>query len=161
MFYSQLFGEEDEEEGSEALEAALQAGETNQTEVDSLNQQASGFKSLRRAFSQSSEPLDGIARMAFEKVFHHDIKTLLGMSDMWKSRTPPTVLEFDKIRADNVAQNGHRNGVNGTTSQQLQDQRELSVGDCLDLFVSRYVFLPSVSRLISPLYLVPIDWQHG
>jgi ubiquitin-like 1-activating enzyme E1 B len=100
--------------------------------VDSLRQQAEGFKSLRMALSQSSEPIEDVAKRAFNKVFNQDIKTLLGMSDMWKSRTPPTVLDFDGIMAESVGQ--QVNGSNG----QLQDQRELSLADCLTLFVSRY-----------------------
>lgn len=128
---SQLFGEDETEDGDAQLDAALQAGETTLTEVDSLRSQAQAFSSLRRSLSQSSDVLDDIAKKAFDKVFNHDIQTLLGMSDMWKHRTPPTVLEYDKIKAQTLLRQG-----NGMTDK-LQDQRELTLADCLTLFVSR------------------------
>ena len=112
------------------------------------------------------------------QVFTSDILRLLSMEDMWRNRTKPTALEFDKIRegtfalpmpaqsqgqAPGTAQpNGNgsvsklSNGVNaaaatangfangsarGTTASQLKDQRELSLLDNLELFVSRYAYL--------------------
>jgi len=140
-FLPQLFGEEDEEEDEAALQAALEAGQTNQAEVDSLRQQAEGFKSLRRAFSQSSEPTEDLAKRAFDKVFNQDIKTLLTMSDMWSRRHEhqPTALDFEVIKGE--IENVHANGANG----QLKDQRDLSLCECLNLYLS------SVMRLATRL----------
>lgn len=82
------------------------------------------------------------------QVFDTDIRNLLIMADMWKSRSPPTPLDFDAIlngtfqnnesvngREGNSV-NGHSNGSNQTSV--LKDQRALSLKDNLDLFVSRY-----------------------
>ncbi len=50
------------------------------------------------------------------QVFHADILNLLSMADMWRSRAPPTPLDFDKIREGTFSlhrpqQNGvHANG---------------------------------------------------
>ena len=41
--------------------------------------------------------------MVFTKVFHADILNLLSMADMWRSRAPPTPLDFDQIRAGEFA----------------------------------------------------------
>lgn len=37
------------------------------------------------------------------QVFHSDILNLLSMADMWRSRAPPTPLDFDAIRAGTFA----------------------------------------------------------
>jgi ubiquitin-like 1-activating enzyme E1 B len=90
------------------------------------------------------------------------------MADMWRSRAPPLPLDFDAIkdgtfilREPSIAQassgtsKGMANGVvnsgtsgskstekllNGTngTAAGLKDQRSLTLGDNLALFVSRY-----------------------
>lgn len=86
------------------------------------------------------------------------------MADMWKSRSPPTPLDYDAIlkgtfttqngngvasSSSSVAsRSGQSNGslkpvknaqVNGTGSaSSLKDQRALSLKDNLDLFVSRW-----------------------
>jgi ubiquitin-like 1-activating enzyme E1 B len=102
------------------------------------------------------------------KVFNADIKNLLIMADMWRSRSPPVPLNFDKIMNGSFVlrpeQPEHANGTdsNGasgskTFSQQpngqakglpngtapaasavLKDQRALSLRDSLSLFVARY-----------------------
>jgi len=85
------------------------------------------------------------------------------MADMWKSRSPPTPLDYDAIlkgafttqNGNGVASSsssvasgsGQSNGssksvtngqVNGNaSSSSLKDQRALSLKDNLDLFVSR------------------------
>ena len=40
---------------------------------------------------------DDFARKVFEKVFRDDIDRLRSMEDMWKTRKPPTALDFDKV----------------------------------------------------------------
>ncbi|KAH8109913.1 hypothetical protein DFH11DRAFT_840626 [Phellopilus nigrolimitatus] len=105
----QLFGE-DEDAGGE-LDAAEKDGE-NAQEIATLRKEAQAFTAVRKALraahtlngktgsganslsaSGSADP----ARLAFNKVFTSDINNLLSMSDMWKSRAPPTPLDFDKI----------------------------------------------------------------
>ena len=40
---------------------------------------------------------DGFSRKIFEKVFKDDIDRLRSMEDMWKTRSPPTTLDFDGV----------------------------------------------------------------
>lgn len=40
------------------------------------------------------------SRQVFDKVFKEDINRLRSMEDMWKTRTPPGALDFDKISKD-------------------------------------------------------------
>ncbi|KAK7676268.1 hypothetical protein QCA50_020769 [Cerrena zonata] len=115
----QLFGE-DEDSGGELDEAEKQ-GE-NAQEIATLRKEAQAFKvvrSLLRTTTESGE--SDAAKRAFEKVFHSDILNLLSMADMWKSRAPPTPLEFDAIRKgtfkldkDSAQTNGTSN-TNGST----------------------------------------------
>jgi ubiquitin-like 1-activating enzyme E1 B len=39
------------------------------------------------------------AQRAFEKVFDADVRNLLSMADMWRTRAPPVPLPFDEIRS--------------------------------------------------------------
>jgi ubiquitin-like 1-activating enzyme E1 B len=98
---------------------------------------------------------------------------LLSMSDMWRSRAPPTPLDFDKIldgsfsavrssaninsqsngRPTGTSQQAQANGIapsdmpskNGKPSTSpnpsgsgLKDQRQLTLKENLELFVSRF-----------------------
>ncbi|KAF9810471.1 hypothetical protein IEO21_06901 [Rhodonia placenta] len=97
----QLFGE-DENAGGELDEAEKQ-GE-NAQEIATLRKEALAFKAVRAALRTPHE--DGsssAARIVFQKVFHSDILNLLSMADMWRSRAPPTPLDFDAIRAGTFA----------------------------------------------------------
>lgn len=40
---------------------------------------------------------DNFPRRMFEKVFTDDINRLRSMEDMWKTRSPPTALDFDSV----------------------------------------------------------------
>ena len=73
------------------------------------------------------------------------------MKDMWKSRSPPTSLDFDAIldgtfqlqshhgasanNTNNAAQNCNSTGLSPNPT--LKDQRTLTLKDSLDLFISR------------------------
>lgn len=84
------------------------------------------------------------------------------MADMWRSREPPTPLDFEGIRdgtfvmnkkthkEDTTAQSAPRatsatNGStsNGASTSGLKDQRALSLKDNVDLFVARFVYQPT------------------
>nr|BAF64519.1 Uba2 [Coprinopsis cinerea] len=133
----QLFGE-DEDAGGELDEAEKQ-GE-NAQEIAALRKEATAFKA---------------------KVFDSDIRNLLSMADMWKSRTPPTPLDYDGILSGEFTAkkpnapappvaNGNAvassskssdtaapaNGqTNGKSTSGLKDQRSLSLKDNLELFI--------------------------
>jgi ubiquitin-like 1-activating enzyme E1 B len=146
-------------------------------EIETLRKEAQAFKAVRQALrTPSPNGSSDVANTVFDKVrlhnhhvpffnlasyqvFNADIKNLLIMADMWKTRQPPTPLDFDGIMSDTFvhhsrAVNGTANGTatpststsassstpNGESSQiVLRDQRKLSLKDNLELFVSRFV----------------------
>ncbi|KAI0674079.1 hypothetical protein C8Q78DRAFT_1012729 [Trametes maxima] len=135
----QLFGE-DEDSGGELDEAEKQ-GE-NAGEIAALRKEAQAFKAVRAAL-RSAQTGDGAstsssaAQMVFSKVYHADILNLLSMADMWRSRAPPTPLDFDAIRAGSFvlarpAPNGTASAtkgrVNGTSSGSASAERSLNGG---------------------------------
>ncbi|KAF8960670.1 hypothetical protein BDZ97DRAFT_1833068 [Flammula alnicola] len=153
----QLFGEDEDATGE--LDDAEKQGE-NAQEIETLRKEAQAFKTVRNALRSSTDNLDA-AKLAFQKVFNADIKNLLIMADMWKSRSPPTPLDYDSIldgtfkgsnytngtSSSNAAasSSGHSNKnsssahgqVNGTASTStLKDQRALTLKDNLELFIS-------------------------
>ncbi|KAG8221773.1 hypothetical protein J3R82DRAFT_2087 [Butyriboletus roseoflavus] len=151
----QLFGED--ENGDAELDEAEKQGE-NAQEVVVLRKEALAYKAVRNAL-RSPDTTDDAAKTVFEKVFNADIKNLLSMADMWRSREKPTPLDFDAIVDDSFvvkestkgpasysnskAQvNGHVNGgaTRSASSSKgnsgLKDQRALTLQDNLALFVS-------------------------
>lgn len=111
---SQLFGEDEDSSGE--LDDAEKQGE-NAQEIATLRKEAQAFKAVRLALRspQSSSSYAGdAARMAFQKVFNSDIRNLLSMADMWRSRAPPTPLDFDAIMDGSFShKKTPANGVNG------------------------------------------------
>jgi ubiquitin-like 1-activating enzyme E1 B len=107
--------------------------------------------------------------LGYEQVFHSDILNLLSMPDMWRTRVPPTPLDFDSIldgnfvvspksrsnarpiknlpkqaRANGSEIHESDNGELPSTSSSgddadFKDQRKLSLRDNLELFISRFV----------------------
>ncbi|KAG6908635.1 hypothetical protein DXG01_003813 [Tephrocybe rancida] len=141
----QLFGE-DEDAGSE-LDAAEQQGE-NAQEIATLRKEAQAFNSVRTALRSTDPEINrDAAKLAFQKVFNADIKNLLVMADMWRSRAPPVPLDFDAIlddtfvlRAEVAPQTASGSkfpapSANGSGSG-LKDQRALSLRDNVELFVA-------------------------
>ncbi|GLB41204.1 putative ubiquitin-activating enzyme active site [Lyophyllum shimeji] len=153
----QLFGE-DEDAGAELDEAEKQ-GE-NATEIAALRKEAQAFNTVRAAIrSALPEENKDAAKLVFQKVFNADIKNLLIMADMWRSRAPPVPLDFDEIMdgtfvlreagreprsGDAVATGSKVSDVanristalpNGAGTAGLRDQRTLSLRDSVELFV--------------------------
>jgi ubiquitin-like 1-activating enzyme E1 B len=103
--------------------------------------------------------------LAFEKVFNKDVRNLLSMEDMWRTRAPPTPLDFSAIRAgtfdlgaamkrrkdtaaltipgpkgssatEAVLQNGPTGSNGKVDAAKLKDQRVLGLEETVDLFSS-------------------------
>lgn len=64
-------------------------------EIENLRREAQALKKIRKSMGS-----DDFSRQVFDKVFTEDINRLRSMGDMWKSRTPPEALDFDKIMKD-------------------------------------------------------------
>ncbi|KZV94438.1 hypothetical protein EXIGLDRAFT_611663 [Exidia glandulosa HHB12029] len=148
----QLFGE-DEDEGE--LDDAERQGE-NAEEIANLRKQAQAFRAVRQALRSTNDDPEAAAKAAFEKVYDADIQNLLIMKDMWRSRAPPVPLDFDTIQSGSFVlrgtpaapqTNGTSNGTNGAATNGhshapgLKDQKTLTLGDNLRLFVSSAVRL--------------------
>ncbi|KAG8262428.1 Ubiquitin-activating enzyme E1-like [Homalodisca vitripennis] len=63
----------------------------------------------------------------FTKLFHDDIKYLLSMDNLWKSRRPPTPLDWKNL-PDAVE------GSSREPQDQLKDQRCWSIAECASVF---------------------------
>ncbi|KAF8244541.1 ubiquitin-activating enzyme [Wilcoxina mikolae CBS 423.85] len=64
----------------------------NAQEIANLKREAEELKNIREKMDAPD-----FAEYIFEKVFNRDIERLLSIEDIWKSRTPPTPLEYSKI----------------------------------------------------------------
>ncbi|KAL6299391.1 hypothetical protein BKA93DRAFT_807192 [Sparassis latifolia] len=109
----QLFGED--EDGGELDEAEKQ-GE-NAQEIATLRKEAQAFKVVRAALRAPSDTAgSNAAKMVFQKIFHSDILNLLSMADMWRSRAPPTPLDFEDVKTGTFVLNktsSNSNSVGG------------------------------------------------
>ncbi|KAL8716461.1 MAG: hypothetical protein Q9225_006213 [Loekoesia sp. 1 TL-2023] len=61
-------------------------------EIENLRKEAQALKQIRQSMGS-----DDFSRKIFEKVFTDDINRLRSMQDMWKTRQPPTALDFDAV----------------------------------------------------------------
>ncbi|KAI9780574.1 MAG: E1 ubiquitin-activating protein uba2 [Peltula sp. TS41687] len=92
----------------------------NAKEIESLRKEAEALRSIREARSSEEFP-----RRVFEKVYDEDIERLRSMEDVWKSRKPPTSLNYDEVS----------NGVKGVdTSVSSNDQRTWSLSENFVVF---------------------------
>ena len=82
------------------------------------------MKRIRESMGSTDFP-----ELVFEKVFDHDISRLRSMEDMWKSRQPPTVLNFDEI-------SGNSESISPTIAN--NDQSIWSLTENFAVFSDRY-----------------------
>ncbi|KAL8688351.1 MAG: hypothetical protein Q9218_005719 [Villophora microphyllina] len=64
----------------------------NAAEIENLRKEASALNQIRQSMGSDDFP-----RRIFEKVFTDDVNRLRSMEDMWKTRSPPTALDFDSV----------------------------------------------------------------
>jgi len=94
----------------------------NAEEVVKLREEAQALKKIRSLMGTSD-----FAQAVFDKVFYEDIERLRSMSEMWQSRSPPTSLKFDSLKADTDL-------VKQGQALSVQDQRNWSVEENLAVF---------------------------
>lgn len=94
--FIEMFGTSEEE----APEFDHSEDTENAKEIENLRQESQALNSIRQSMGS-----DDFARKVFDKVFTDDINRLRSMEDMWKSRKPPGVLDFDDMskEASNVS----------------------------------------------------------
>lgn len=64
----------------------------NAKEIEELKRESEALKKIRAAMGTPEFP-----KMLFDKVFNADIERLRSVEDMWKSRTAPQPLDYDKV----------------------------------------------------------------
>ena len=64
----------------------------NAAEIENLRKEASALNQIQQSMGSDDFP-----RKVFGKVFTDDIIRLRSMGDMWKTRAPPTALDFDTV----------------------------------------------------------------
>jgi ubiquitin-like 1-activating enzyme E1 B len=89
----ELFGSSEDEETSDQLDTREDAD--NAEEIRNLKAEAQALKKIRESMGD-----DSFAKQVFDKVFKEDIDRLRGMEDMWKSRTPPTSLDYSTLQTE-------------------------------------------------------------
>jgi ubiquitin-like 1-activating enzyme E1 B len=94
----------------------------NAEEVVKLREEAQALKNIRSLMGTGE-----FAQAVFDKVFYDDIERLRSMSEMWQSRSPPTSLKFDNLKADTDL-------IKQGQALALQDQRVWSAEENLAVF---------------------------
>lgn len=97
-----------------------------------------GSRAVRQG---GSALLTALFLLTHTKIFNHDVKRLLQMEDMWKTRTPPTPLDFESaLTATTHATDS------GSTHTPISDQRQMTLGDNVQLFIDATNRLSARSR---------------
>jgi ubiquitin-like 1-activating enzyme E1 B len=93
-------------------------------EIENLRNEAKILQSIRNEMGSPD-----FARKVFEKVFTDDVNRLRSMEDMWKTRKPPTALDFESTceAAKSVEADIWR-----------KDQKTWKVAENFAVFVDRY-----------------------
>lgn len=94
-------------------------------EIENLRREAQALKSIRESMGT-----EGFAQRVFDKVFKDDIERLRGMEDMWKTRKPPTALDYEPLQ-------GKAASVETSVSQ--IDQRVWTLEENFTVFKDRQV----------------------
>ncbi|PKX95293.1 E1 ubiquitin-activating protein ubaB [Aspergillus novofumigatus IBT 16806] len=87
----ELFGTSEDE--SEEFDHSADAD--NAAEIANLRKEAQALKTIRESMGSPE-----FYQKVFEKVFKEDIERLRGMEDMWKTRTAPQPLDFEKLQQE-------------------------------------------------------------
>ncbi len=95
------------------------------TEIENLRQEAQALKQIRASMGSNQFP-----RKVFQKVFQEDVERLRSMEEMWKSRRPPEMLDYEKLREQSASMD---------PSVASQDQRKWTVEENVAVFVDRSV----------------------
>jgi ubiquitin-like 1-activating enzyme E1 B len=87
--FNEIFGSS-EDSGSTELDNTEDS--ENAAEIGELRKEAQALKQIRDSIGK-----EDFAQKIFEKVFTRDVERLRGMEDMWKSRKPPTALDYASL----------------------------------------------------------------
>ncbi|GIK05657.1 E1 ubiquitin-activating protein uba2 [Aspergillus viridinutans] len=135
--FPELFGTSEDE--SEEFDHSADAD--NATEIANLRKEAQALKAIRESMGSPE-----FYQKVFEKVFKEDIERLRGMEDMWKTRTAPQPLDFEKLQQESSS-------IEPTVS--VNDQKVWSLAED---FV---VFKDSLERLSKRLKTLQENTKDG
>lgn len=114
----------------------------NAKEIAELKKESEALKKIRESVGTEKFP-----QMLFDKVFNHDVARLRSMEDMWKSRRPPTPLEYESILRQATEASGAKEAI-------IQDGQKVWT-----LEENLIVFNDSLSRLSQRM--LDLKAQHG
>ena len=86
--FTEMFGTSEEE----APEFDHSEDSENMKEIEDLQNESRELNKIRKAMGSDESP-----RRVFDKVFSDDINRLRSVEDVWKTRKPPTPLNFDEL----------------------------------------------------------------
>eukprot|EP00116_Pleurobrachia_bachei_P003213 sb/3463475/ len=122
--FNQLFGEPDPDQDVSPDTADPEAV-ANAGEVAASKESETERKSTREWVQE----IDYNADKILHKVFHDDIRYLLTMDKLWKSRKPPTPLDLASLKGSESNMDS-----NGASCYALKDQRPWSLEECVAVF---------------------------
>ncbi|KAI8816015.1 uncharacterized protein EV422DRAFT_551792 [Fimicolochytrium jonesii] len=131
FLYSQLFGKPEEEDATIDEDDASD----NAKEMAHLRKEKEALNRLRESAGTAE-----YGKIVFQKVFTDDVKGLLVMEDLWKSRKPPTPLEYDQVASKTSTPS------NGDTPNALEWDRKIWT-----VQENTSVFLDSLQKLTATL----------
>ncbi|EEA28782.1 E1 ubiquitin-activating protein uba2 [Talaromyces marneffei ATCC 18224] len=87
----ELFGTSETDGDEDGFDHSKDA--ENAEEIENLRREAKALKAIRESMGT-----EGFAQKVFDKVFKEDIERLCAMEDMWKTRKPPTALNYESLQ---------------------------------------------------------------
>ncbi|KAF1972921.1 hypothetical protein BU23DRAFT_554763 [Bimuria novae-zelandiae CBS 107.79] len=96
--FTEIFGTSEDD----APELDHSEDSENAKEIENLRNEAQALKRIRGSMGS-----EDFAQLVFNKVFKEDIDRLRSMEDMWKTRKPPTALDYQTLlqKAGNIEKN--------------------------------------------------------
>ncbi|KAF2832763.1 ubiquitin-activating enzyme E1 3 [Ophiobolus disseminans] len=91
--FAEIFGATEDE----APEVDHSEDSENAKEVANLRKEAQALMRIRDSIGSDDFP-----RLLFNKVFKEDIERLRSMEDMWKTKRPPTALDYDALLEESL-----------------------------------------------------------
>ncbi|KAH8696331.1 putative ubiquitin-like activating enzyme [Talaromyces proteolyticus] len=131
----ELFGTSETDSDEDGFDHSEDA--ENAEEIENLRREAQALKTIRESIGS-----EDFAQKVFDKVFKGDIERLQGMEDMWKTRKPPTALDYQTVQKD-------ASSVDVTVSQ--NDQKVWTTEEDL------VVFKDSLDRLSKRMKMLQLE----
>lgn len=125
--FNQLFGEDNADEDVSPDTADPEAsGEAGQEALEKDSNEQGNIN--RVSTKQWAQNCDFLPEKLFNKFFYDDINYLLSMSNLWKTRAPPTPMKFGQL--DVITEIGDSIPSTGV----MRDQKVWNVGECQQVF---------------------------